>query len=112
VSVRSRKTARCCRIGWHAAGPASQKPTQPIHKAGSRGSVKLASGKVRRILSNDTEASAQHIADLYKRSWAIELFFRWVKQTLKIRHFLGTGENAIRIRIAVVLIAFLLLCLA
>lgn len=69
-------------------------------------------GKVLRILSNDLNASAQEIADLYKRRWAIELFFRWVKQTLKITRFLGTSENAVRIQIAVALIAFLLLRLA
>lgn len=74
--------------------------------------VKIDSGKVLRILSNDLEAPAQQIADLYKRRWAIELFFRWVKQTLKIRHFLGAGENAVRIQVAVALIAFLLLRLA
>jgi hypothetical protein len=70
------------------------------------------SGKTLRILCNDLDASAQEIADLYKRRWAIELFFRWVKQTLKIRSFLGTSENAVRIQIAVALIAFLLLRLA
>jgi len=74
--------------------------------------VKLDSGKVIRILSNDLDAAAQEIADLYKRRWAIELFFRWVKQTLKIPRFLGTRENAVRIQIAVALIAFLLLRLA
>jgi hypothetical protein len=74
--------------------------------------VKLDTGKVLRILSNDLDAPAQEIADLYKRRWAIELFFRWVKQTLKIRRFLGTSENAVRIQIAVALIAFLLLRLA
>src|SRR5437016_1841562 len=74
--------------------------------------IKLDSGKVLRILSNDLDAPAQEIADLYKRRWAIELFFRWVKQTLKIRRFLCTSENAVRIQIAVSLIAFLLLRLA
>ncbi|HMA14514.1 MAG TPA: IS4 family transposase [Kiloniellaceae bacterium] len=74
--------------------------------------VKIGTGKVLRILCNDLDASAQEIADLYKRRWAIELFFRWVKQTLKIRHFLGASENAVRIQIAVALIAFLLLRLA
>ena len=69
-------------------------------------------GKVLRILSNDLDASAQEIADLYRRRWAIELFFRWVKQTLKITRFVGTSENAVRIQIAVALIAFLLLRLA
>jgi hypothetical protein len=71
--------------------------------------VKTGTGKTLRILSNDLDASAQEIADLYRRRWAIELFFRWIKQTLKIRHFLGTSENAVRIQIAVALIAFLLL---
>ena len=74
--------------------------------------VKIETGKVLRILSNDLKASAEEIADLYKRRWAIELFFRWVKQTLKIRTFLGTSENAVRIQIAVALIAYLLLRLA
>lgn len=74
--------------------------------------VKLDSGKVLRILSNDLDASATEIAVLYKRRWAIELFFRWVKQVLKIRRFLGTSENAVAIQIAVALIAFLLLRLA
>jgi hypothetical protein len=74
--------------------------------------VRIETGKILRILTNDLTASAQLIADLYKRRWAIELFFRWVKQTLKIRHFLGTSENAVRIQIAVALIAFLLLRLA
>ena len=74
--------------------------------------VPTEAGKVLRILSNDLDATAQEIADLYKRRWAIELFFRWVKQTLKITRFIGTSENAVRIQIAVALIAFLLLRLA
>src|SRR5204862_5265926 len=74
--------------------------------------VTTETGKVLRILSNDLDATAEEIADLYKRRWAIELFFRWVKQTLKINHFLGTSQNAVRIQIAVALIAFLLLRLA
>jgi hypothetical protein len=71
--------------------------------------VKTETGKILRILSNDLGASAQEIADLYKRRWAIELFFRWIKQTLKITKFLGESENAVRIQIAVALIAFVLL---
>jgi len=69
-------------------------------------------GKELRILSNDLDAPAQQIADLYKQRWQIELFFRWIKQRLKITRFLGTSENAIRIQVAVALIAFLLLQLA
>jgi hypothetical protein len=74
--------------------------------------VRIETGKVLRILSTDLGAPAQEIADLYKRRWAIELFFRWVKQTLNIRHFVGTSENAVRLQIAVALIAFVLLRLA
>jgi hypothetical protein len=74
--------------------------------------VTIETGKVLRIFTNDLEAGAQEIADLYKRRWAIELFFRWVKQTLKIGHFVGTSENAVRIQITIALIAFLLLRLA
>ncbi len=74
--------------------------------------IKTDTGKVLRILSNDLDAPAREIADLYKRRWAIELFFRWIKQNLKIKHFIGNSENAVRIQIAVALIAYLLLRLA
>ena len=74
--------------------------------------VRIETGKVLRVLTNDLDAPAQEIADLYKQRWQIELFFRWVKQTLKIKHFFGTSENAVRIQIAVALIAFLLLRMA
>lgn len=84
----------------------------PFRKAVREVRVRIATGKVLRILSNDLDLPAQKIADLYKRRWQIELFFRWIKQTLKIRHFLGRTENAVRIQIAVALIAFLLLRLA
>ena len=71
--------------------------------------VKTETGKVLRIFSNDLDAPAQELADLYKRRWMIELFFRLMKQTLRIRHFIGRSENAVRTQIAVALIAFLIL---
>ena len=74
--------------------------------------VRTETGKILRIVTNDLDAPADEITALYKRRWQIELFFRWVKHTLKIRHFYGTSENAIRIQIAVALIAFLLLRMA
>lgn len=80
----------------------------PVREIG----VLTETGKPLRILTNDLDAPAQDIADLYKRRWAVELFFRWVKQTLKIKHFVGRSENAVRIQIAVALIAYLLLRLA
>jgi Transposase DDE domain len=60
-------------------------------------------------MTNDLDAPAQEIADLYKRRWQVELFFRLMKQTLKITKFIGRSENAVRIQIAVALIAYMLL---
>jgi hypothetical protein len=74
--------------------------------------VVIETGKMLRIVTNDLDAPAQEIADLYKQRWQIELFFRWIKQTLRIKRFIGVSENAVRIQIAVALIAFLLLRLA
>jgi hypothetical protein len=82
--------------------------TKPVREV----RIRIETGKVLRILSNDLTARGEEIAALYKRRWAIELFFRWVKQVLKITKFFGTTENAVRIQIAVALIAFLLLRLA
>lgn len=65
-----------------------------------------------RLITNDLDAPAENVAALYKARWQIELFFRWVKQHLKIKRFLGTSENAVRIQIAVALIVFLLMRLA
>lgn len=86
--------------------------TNPFHEPVREVRVKTETGKVLRILSNDLDATAEEVAALYKRRWAIELFFRWVKQNLNIHHFVGTSENAIRIQITVALIAYLLLRLA
>jgi Transposase DDE domain len=71
--------------------------------------VRTETGETLRLLTNDLDAPAQEIADLYKRRWQIELFFRLMKQTLKITKFVGRSENAVRIQIAVALVAFLLL---
>ena len=71
--------------------------------------VVIDTGKTLRLITNDLSAPAQEIARLYKTRWQIELFFRWVKQTLKIRRFVGTSANAVRIQLAVALIAYLLL---
>ena len=74
--------------------------------------VVIDTGKVLHIVTNDLDAPANEIAELYKKRWQIELFFRWVKQTLRIKRFIGVSENAVRIQIAIALIAFLILRLA
>jgi hypothetical protein len=64
-----------------------------------------------RLVTNDQERSAAEIAALYKQRWQIELFFKWLKQNLKVKAFLGRSENAVKIQLYVALIAFLLLSL-
>ena len=71
--------------------------------------VRISSGRILRLVTNDLDAPAQDITELYKTRWQIELFFKWIKQHLKIRHFLGRSENAVRIQIYVALITYLLL---
>lgn len=61
------------------------------------------------LITNDLKRTAIQIAALYKSRWQIELLFRWIKQHLNIRRFLGRSENAIRLQIIAAMIAFLLL---
>ena len=61
------------------------------------------------LSTNDLERSAVDIAQLYKGRWQIELLFRWIKQHLKIRKFLGYNDNAIRLQLFAAMIAFALL---
>ena len=60
------------------------------------------------LVTNDMERSALEIASLYKQRWGIELFFKWLKQNLKIKRFLGRSENAVKIQIYTALITYLL----
>lgn len=61
------------------------------------------------FLTNNLTLSAKTIADVYKSRWQIELFFKWIKQHLKIKTFLGTSENAVHTQIWVAMIYYLLL---
>lgn len=69
-------------------------------------------GGIITLLTNDLERSAVEIAELYKARWQIELLFRWIKQHLAIRKFLGNNANAIRLQILAAMIAYLLLRIA
>jgi putative transposase len=60
------------------------------------------------LVTNDMKSSALRIAEHYKRRWQIELFFKWIKQHLKIKRFIGRSPNAVRIQILSALIAYLL----
>ena len=63
------------------------------------------------FLTNATDLTAQQIADLYKNRWQIELFFKWLKQHLKIKKFWGTTENAVRIQISAAITAYCLVAI-
>ena len=65
--------------------------------------------KVIEIISNQLDWEARTIADLYKKRWDIELFFKAMKQNLQIKTFVGTSENAVKSQIFVALISYLLL---
>jgi len=67
------------------------------------------SGKILRFITNNFEMEASEIADLYKSRWQIELFFKWIKQHLKIKTFYSTSENGVKIQIWCTLITYLLL---
>jgi len=96
------------RIGF-LPGRQAKNRKNPMQVAVREVVVMTETGKRLRVLTNDLDAPAQEIAELYKRRWQIELFFRLMKQTLKITCFLGRSENAVRIQIAAALVAFLLL---
>lgn len=66
-------------------------------------------GKFYRFLTNDFKRPAQEIADIYKERWQIELFFKWIKQNLKIKTFFGTSKNAVWSQIWIALILYLLI---
>ena len=63
------------------------------------------------FLANAMDLTAQQIADLYKNRWQIELFFKWLKQHLKIKKFWGTTENAVRIQISAAITAYCLVAI-
>lgn len=64
------------------------------------------------VITNDMQRSPAAIGQAYKFRWQIELLFRWLKQHLKLRKFLGTSENAVRLQIYAAMIAYILLRLA
>lgn len=63
------------------------------------------------LATNDLVSPASVIARRYRERWGIELFFKWIKQHLKIKSFLGRSENAVRIQILTALITYLLLAI-
>jgi IS4 transposase len=100
---------RRVKLGYHR--PHGGAPKNPLFDVVLREVTVARPGKDEPLylLTNDFDRPAAEIARLYKERWEIELLFKWLKQNLKIRRFLGRSENAVRTQIYVALIAFMLL---
>ena len=69
------------------------------------------SGKTLVFLTNNTTLPPRMIAELYKNRWQVELFFKWIKQHLRIKRFLGTSENAVKTQIWCAVSTYLLIAI-
>ena len=69
------------------------------------------SGKTLVFLTNNTTLPAHVIAQLYKNRWQVELFFKWIKQHLRIKRFLGTSENAVKTQVWCAIATYVLIAI-
>ena len=74
--------------------------------------VKDDAGKRLIFLSNNFTLKPELIADLYRQRWQVQLFFKWIKQHLRIKVFVGTSENAIKTQILIAISTYLLFAIA
>ena len=98
-------TFNCKRPGGGRINHYHGKPLRrvTVHRPGKDRPIVLA--------TNDLHSTAMQIAQRYKDRWGIELFFKWVKQHLQIKQFLGRSPNAVRIQVLTALISYLLIAL-
>jgi len=68
-------------------------------------------GKVLVFLTNNFDLPAEVIAHLYKLRWRVELFFKWIKQNLRIKHFFGTSENAVKTQVWIAICVYVLVAI-
>jgi putative transposase len=125
--TRAKKNLRLRATAWRLRAPVAgdgftvldDAEVAHVSKGNARLAIPLRRIRVRRdkggvitLITNDRTRSAVEIAALYKGRWQIELLFRWIKQHLRIKKFLGNNENAIRLQILAAMIAYLLLRIA
>lgn len=120
---RSKKSQNIFVVGQHKDKKLEKNIlSDEIVAFGSYGSLERYSKNLRRVrywdeenekeyeyLTNNFELEASQIAEIYKARWEIELFFKWIKQNLKIKTFLGTSKNAVMTQIWIAMIYYLLL---
>ena len=68
-------------------------------------------GKVLVFLTNNFDLPALVIAQLYKLRWRVELFFKWIKQNLRIKHFFGTSDNAVKTQVWIAVCVYVLVAI-
>ena len=71
----------------------------------------IQTGKSFNFLTNNFSISAQTVADLYRYRWQVELFFKWIKQHLRIKSFYGTSENAVKSQIWIAVSVYVLVAI-
>jgi len=122
--VRTKKTLRTRRIASRPADRASGIICDQIVAPALKASLAKYPHRLRRVrvkdqvtgktlvfLTNNFALAASTIADLYRCRWQIELFFKWIKQHLKIRSFYGTSENAVKTQIWIAVTVYVLIAI-
>jgi hypothetical protein len=123
--IRAKRNARLRRLSSRPVDRASGvlsdhvvRPQRPSSAAAYPGKLRrvrvrdLDTGKAITLLTNDFSFTASTIADLYRCRWQVELFFRWVKQHLRIKRFYGTSPNAVRTQLWIAISTYVLVAIA
>jgi hypothetical protein len=105
-SVLKSKGLSCDQTIEFTGAQASKKCPIRLRRIGYRDAL---TGKRYVFLTNNFKLSAKTIADIYKARWQVELFFKWIKQNLKIKSFLGTSKNAVMTQIWIAMCVYLIL---
>ena len=103
TGLRCDQTVRLGRGRTRAAFPGYLRRVRVFDEAGARSLV---------FLTNQFELPAITVAELYRRRWEVELFFKWIKGHLRLRAFLGRTENAVRLQVWSAICAYLLVAIA
>ena len=103
IGLRCDQTIRLSSATGRAAYPA------PLRRISY---VEPETGQTLVFLTNQFDLPALMIASIYRRRWAIELFFRWIKQHLRLRGFFSNSPNGVRVQIWTALCAYLLVAIA
>jgi hypothetical protein len=100
---------RCDQTGTLRRGRSRRVFPAPLRRVRGRDEV---AGRSLVLLTNQFELPAITVAELYRRRWQVELFFKWIKGHLRLRAFLGRSENAVRLQVWSAICAYLLMAIA